>query len=275
MFRKATDADLEALVRLFVKTFGGTEDFARRVMQNFAGLENTFVAEENGGIAASLCAVPVTLNGLRGAYYYGVCTDESLRGKGIMTALMEWGKDQLAKEGARFIVLIPASESLFGFYQKRGFEKAFSKRVLTRNIPNNLWAVAEFDTITVKGLDALRKQYKPDSVTFSSGAQVEVLTDLYSGGITTINTEKAYGLYFKKDDRLDFIELFAKTDRDAEYLLEAARQKERAEEARIQLGDCQNLFLGEGAVRDYAMIRYIGEAFDVRDSYLRLALDDE
>lgn len=275
MFRKATEADLEALVRLFVKTFGGTEEFARRVMQNFAGLANTFVAEENGGIAASLCAVPVTLNGMKGAYYYGVCTDESLRGKGIMTALMEWGKEELAKEGARFIVLIPASESLFEFYKKRGYQKAFSKRVLTRSIPNNLWAVAEFDTVTVKGLDALRKQYAPQSVTFLPAAQVEILTDLYSGGITTINTEKAYGLYFKKDERLDFIELFAKTDRDAEYLLQAARQKERAEQARIQLGDCQNLFLGEGTVQDYAMIRYIGESFDVQDCYLRLALDDE
>ena len=276
MFRKAQQSDLSALVKLFVQAFGGSEQFAQMVMERFAGLENVFVAQQGEAIAASLCAVPVTLKGVQGVYYYGVCTDPEWRGKGIMTDLMKAAEEQLKAEGAQFAVLIPASASLFDFYAQRGFQKAFAKRELVRSIPNNLWAVAEFDTITARGLSAIRKEYKPDSVFFKKPqAYAEILTDLYSGGLTIISTENGYGLYFNRQEQLTFIELFAKTDRDAEYLLQAARQKERVETARIQLGDCQSLMIGEGCRLDYGMIRFFGNEFNVQDCYMRLMLDDE
>lgn len=275
MFRKAQKEDLAELIRLFVGAFGGTETFAQMVMERFAGFENVYVAQQGEKLAASLCAVPVTLKGKKGVYYYGVCTDPKWRGQGIMTGLMNAVKEKLTAEGVPFAVLIPANEGLFNFYAQRGFQKAFAKRQLVRSIPNNLWAVAEFDTITAKGLELMRQKYMPDSVMFQSSAYVEVLTDLYSGGLTTLSTDNGYGLYFKRNDRLEFIELFAKTDRDAEYLLEAARQKESVDTALIQLGQCQNLFLGEGSVKDYGMIQFFGPSFDVDECYMRLMLDDE
>lgn len=275
MFRKAQQQDLTELIRLFVGAFGGTEAFAQMVMERFAGFDNVYVAQQDEKLAACLCAVPVTLKGKKGAYYYGVCTDPQWRGKGIMTDLMKATQERLTAQGAQFAVLIPANEGLFEFYAQRGFQKAFAKRQLVRSIPNNLWAVAEFDTITAKGLELMRQKYMPGSVMFKSSAYVEVLTDLYSGGLTTISTENGYGLYFKKNDRLEFIEMFAKTDRDAEYLLEAARQKESVDTALIQLGQCQNLFLGEGSLKNYGMIHFFGPEFDVDECYMRLMLDDE
>ncbi len=275
MFRNAQKEDLDELIRLFTGAFGGTEAFAKMVMEQFAGFENVFAAQRGERLAACLCAVPVTLKEKKGAYYYGVCTDKEWQGQGIMTDLMRFAQEKLQAEGAEFAVLIPAGEALFDFYAQRGFQKAFAKRQLERKIPNNLWAVAEFDTITAKGLEALRKKYMPNSVMFRSSAYVEVLTDLYSGGLTTLSTENGYGLYFKRNERLEFIELFAKTDRDAEYLLEAARQKESVDTALVQLGRCQNLFLGEGALRDYGMIQFFGPDFDADDCYMRLMLDDE
>lgn len=276
MFRRAQKSDLPQLVRLFVQAFGGSERFAQMTMEQFAGFENVFVSEQDGGLAASLCAVPVTLKGMPGVYLYGVCTDERWRGQQIMTGLMKFTCDTLEAEGARFAVLIPANAGLFNFYAKRGFQKAFAKREITRNIPNNLWAVAEFDTLTAKGLKVIREKYEPNSVFFQKDrAYVEVLTDLYSGGVTTVATENGYGLYFRRSEQLEFIELFARTDRDAEYILQAARQKESVETARIQIGANQNLFIGEGTLRDYGMIQFFGSSFDTEDCYMRLMLDDE
>lgn len=275
MFRAAQQADWPALEELFVTAFGGPASFARSVLADFAGPENVFLAQGQAGPGALLCAVPVTLAGRPGAYYYGLTTAPALRGQGVMTGLMDYARRQLAQRGAAFAVLIPAGESLFGFYAARGFEKAFEKRVVRRAVRNNLWAQADFDTITANGLQTLRDRYAPRAVQLNQKGRVAVMTDLYSGGITTVCSPEGYGLYFKHQDRLRFIELFAEGDRAAEKLLEAARQKTGAEQAVVELGAQQNLFLGEGTAKNYGMIQFFGPRFDVQDAYMRLMLDDE
>lgn len=274
MYRRAEQKDLARLTELFVASFGDSPEFARMALEDFTGIQNVFVAEQGASIVASLCAVPVTLQDKKGAYFYAVCSDEKWRGQGIMTGLMKAVQDRLAKEGAQFVTLIPASGGLFDFYAQRGFQNAFAKRKIERTIRNNLWAVAEFDTITANGFENIRKKYAPNSVMLSSCAWRCVITNLYSGGLTTVSTEDGYGLYFKKADKLRFIELFANSDKAAEYILEAARQKDGVEKAEILLGENQNLFLGEGTLQDYGMIRFLGAGFDVRECYMRLMLDD-
>ena len=69
--------------------------------EKFAGYENVFLAEEEGQVIASLCAVPVTLQGRKGADYYGVCTRPERRGKGVMTELMDYARSQLLLRGWR------------------------------------------------------------------------------------------------------------------------------------------------------------------------------
>lgn len=275
MFRTAQKNDETALANLFVQVFGGTEQIARDILGKFAGLDNVFLAEQDGQMVASLCAVPVTLQGRKGSYYYGVCTRADQRGKGIMRDLLAHTRSQLMQRGQSFAVLIPASESLFQFYQDRGFEKAFALRKFSREIRRNLWAQAEFDVVTAKGLEQLRRRFAPDAVFLNPQGYILVLTDLYSMGATMVSNEDGYGIYFKKNDVLEFVELFAEGDRAAEKLMEAARDKTGAERAVITLGAQQNLFLGDGVQQDYGMIQFFSEPFDVQESYMRLMLDME
>ena len=267
--------EFPALAQLFVDSFGGSEQFALSVLENFAGEGNVFTARQDGACTALLCAVPVTLCGRKGAYYYGLTTRPEQRGTGVMTSLMDAARQELASRGAAFAVLIPANAPLFDFYAKRGFEKAFSKRALCRPVRNNLWAQAEFDTVTAKGLQQLRQKYAPNAVELNAAGYTAVLTDLYSLGVTSVSTDQGYGLFFKKGNEMHFVELFADSDRAATALLEAARQKSGCESALMELGEDQTLFLGEGAVHEYGMISFFGQPFDVRNSYMRLMLDDE
>ena len=65
------------------------------------------------------------------------------------------------------------------------------------------------------------------------------------------------------------------SDRAAEILMEAAREKEViVEKAVITVGASQPLFLGEGTRQDYGMIRFDAEPFDVAESYMRLMLEN-
>ncbi|MFR6092021.1 MAG: hypothetical protein ACLUIR_00995 [Faecalibacterium prausnitzii] len=147
-------------------------------------------------------------------------------------------------------------------------------RCLPREVSRNLWSQAEFDSVTARKLCELRERFYPDTVQFPPEQMAVVLTDLYARGATIVSNEKGYGIYFRREDTLYFVELMAEDDRSAEVLMEAAREKEViVERAVITVGAAQNLFLGEGTRQDYGMIRFDAEPFDVEESYMRLMME--
>ena len=138
----------------------------------------------------------------------------------------------------------------------------------------NLWSQAEFDSVTARKLCELRARFCPDAVQLSPERMAVVLGDLYSRGATIVSSERGYGIYFRQEDTLYFVEMMADDDRSAEELMEAAREKEViVERAVITVGASQNLFLGEGKRQDYGMIRFDMEPFNVDESYMRLMME--
>jgi GNAT superfamily N-acetyltransferase len=67
----------------------------------------------------------------RVAYIYGVATKNEHRGKGYSTALLEDTHRYLVGEGYAGALLVPASASLFGFYERLGYKKCASVTELT------------------------------------------------------------------------------------------------------------------------------------------------
>ncbi len=276
MNRLMKASDLEPLKALWQAAFGDTAAFAETALCQFAGEENVYLCEEGGVPIAMLLAVPTTMAGQRGAYFYGLATQAEYRGQGVMTALMDYATEVLTRQGCQFIVLIPASPSLFDYYAARGFAKAFSLRTVKREISRNLWAQADFDSVTAKALLELRKVYTPNAIALPLPQMSVVLGNLYAQGITIVSSAQGYGLYTRKGKTLYFIELQAENDRAAMRLLEAAREKEVfAEDALITVGANQTTFIGEGIQREYGMIRFLGTPIDLFDGYLRLMLDDD
>ena len=169
---------------------------------------------------------------------------------------------------------VPSSQEQAGLLKSKGFQPAFALRCLPREVERNLWSQAEFDSVTARKLCELRERFYPDTVQLSPERMAVVLGDLYSRGATIVSNERAYGIYFRRDDTLYFVEMMSDDDRSAEVLMEAAREKEViVERAVITVGASQNLFLGEGKRQDYGMIRFDAEPFDVEESYMRLMLE--
>ena len=159
-------------------------------------------------------------------------------------------------------------------YPKEMYYRLLSPLILPREVERNLWSQAEFDSVTAKKLCELRAKYWPDTVQLPPEQMGEVLRDLYSRGATIVSSEQGYGIYFRREDTLYFVEMMAENDRAAEVLMEAAREKEViVEKAVITVGAAQNLFLGEGTRQEYGLIRFEGEPFDVSESYMRLMMD--
>ena len=270
MYRLMQPSDWAEVLALWQAQRGDTEEFVRGAVERFAGVQNVYVAEENDHIEAVALAVPVTLQGRPGSYLFGLCGQGSLLLAGLVDTLCA----QQKLRGAGFVVAVPASPEQSTLLQDKGFQKAFALRCLPREVSRNLWSQAEFDSVTARKLCELRERFYPDTVQFPPERMAVVLTDLYARGATIVSNEKGYGIYFRREDTLYFVELMAEDDRSAEVLMEAAREKEViVERAVITVGAAQNLFLGEGTRQDYGMIRFDAEPFDVEESYMRLMME--
>ena len=270
MFRLMGPSDLAAMEQLWTAQWDEPAQAARRAVLQFAGQENAYVAAEGDAVQAMVLAVPVTLQGRRGCYLCGLCA----RDTALAAGLVDYACDQQSRQEAVFFAAAPGAGQA-AFYISRGFQRAFGLRCLTREVRRNLWSQAEFDAVTAKRLCELRRQYCPDCVELDAARMSVVLGDLYSRGVTIVSNAHGYGLYFRKDDTLFFIELMADDDRAAEVLMEAAREKESVvERAVITVGEAQPLFLGEGSRQEYGMIRFVGAPFDVSGSYMRLMLEN-
>lgn len=270
MYRLMQPSDWAEVLALWQAQRDDTEEFVRGAVERFAGVQNVYVAEENDHIEAVALAVPVTLQGRPGSYLFGLCGQGSLLLAGLVDTLCA----QQKLRGAGFVVAVPTSPEQSTLLQDKGFQKAFALRCLPREVERNLWSQAEFDSVTAKKLCELRAKYWPDTVQLPPEQMGEVLRDLYSRGATIISSEQGYGIYFRREDTLYFVEMMAENDRAAEVLMEAAREKEViVEKAVITVGAAQNLFLGEGTRQEYGLIRFEGEPFDVSESYMRLMMD--
>ena len=259
MYRLMQPEDKPAVLALWQSQRNESEEFAKKAIEQFAGEQNVYVAEENDEIAAVALAVPVTLQGRSGTYLYGLCGEGSL----ILAGLVDYLCAQQKLRGAGFTVAVPTSPEQAALLQDKGFAWAFALRCLPREVERNLWSQAEFDSVTA------------DTVQLTPERMAVVLGDLYSSGATIVSSANGYGIYFRKEDTLYFVELQADNDRAAEVLMEAAREKEViVEKAVITVGASQPLFLGEGTRQDYGMIRFDAEPFDVAESYMRLMLEN-
>ncbi|MBP3634037.1 MAG: GNAT family N-acetyltransferase [Oscillospiraceae bacterium] len=118
MYRLSQQQDIPQIISLWQTVFGETPILP-------PGL--CFVAELEGRIVSMLHALPQTLLADRAhkAYYlYAIGTDPNYRGQGICRQLMAFAERAL---DADCLVLVPAQESLFGFYETMGYKTAFTR----------------------------------------------------------------------------------------------------------------------------------------------------
>ncbi len=273
MIRKATPSDFPALTALAGEAFGDTPAFCKLAFETFAGVENIWLDDEEGAAAMAL-TVPVTLAEKPGAYLYMVATRRSLRGTGRMTALLEHIKQAGRQAGWSFLCLLPASEPLFDFYTKRGFETAFYRQEYTVPIQRRLTATAEFDDVNLAILPQLRQRLCPvPAVTLHRNGLVAMLTDYYTSGGSSARSDNAYGFFRVKDGELYFDEFFARDERAADALLKACREKTGCATAHILAADGDLTCYGRGRRRAYGMWCLLDGRSPVREGYIGMTMD--
>ena len=101
----------EDIIRLWKEAFGDSEEDILFFLDN-ANYES-LGCFENEKLVSMLFLIGSSL----GEYIYAACTDKKMQGKGYMSELLNYCKDNYSS-----LCLIPASDSLEKYYFDRGFK---------------------------------------------------------------------------------------------------------------------------------------------------------
>lgn len=186
----------------------------------------------DGKLASVVYWFDCSLNGKKIAYLYAAATDKVMRGRGFCRTLMADTHRHLRTLGYESAVLVPASPSLFGFYEKMGYRTFGGLHEITckagmpipvRQLSTEEYAAARHVCLPDGGivqenafLEILKTQvdfYKTDSSVFCAYRQAdtlfvpELLGDLGDAGgivaalgakkghLRTIGTSKPFAMY--------------------------------------------------------------------------------
>lgn len=271
MLRKATADDLPALTALRCGAAKANPVDAAGWLQNVAGLENILVLEKNSQPAGMLAAVRSSTASTAASG----CAAQPGAGRAmdrLLPKIMEGCLRAYGASGFDFAVTTPDDARRAEDLKTLGFKSQLPLRVIQTPIRRDLFAQAAFDSLTVHKLLERRHIYQPGCISLPEEAMNETMTQLYRRGLTVVSTRRGYGLYFTKGDTLQFLELQADNDHCADQLLQAAREKTGAANARILLAENQTLYLGSGRRCGYGMIAFLGRPFSVTDAYFRMLL---
>lgn len=136
--RLATAEDKAFLYALWQEAFGDDEKTISLFFDRCYSPQNTLIAEQAETPVAALYLLDTELSSGEStyalSYVYAAATKKEARKNGAMTALLSFAKTLAEERGKDALYLVPASEALFHYYGKRGYQNAFLKEtaVFTR-----------------------------------------------------------------------------------------------------------------------------------------------
>ncbi len=129
LLRKAETSDIPEITKIWQSSFGDEKEYIDFFLQNRFMDIDTLVFEKEGKVVSQLFLISCRIKNISGYYLYAAATDSEYRGQGIMASLLEFAESYAKDNGADFIFLVPGNESLYRYYERFGYEKAFYKSI--------------------------------------------------------------------------------------------------------------------------------------------------
>ena len=119
MIRFFKTEDTNAVIEIWQEAFGDKAEYIKSFIDFFG--KYIVISEQNGTPVAIMTLIPTQIGEKNGRYVYAVATAKKFQKLGYATKMIEFAKDFISSNNEEFLVLLPAGDSLFGFYQKCGF----------------------------------------------------------------------------------------------------------------------------------------------------------
>ncbi len=127
-----TEQEKRELIALWNQAFGDGEREIEMFFDRFSKTGEVLFDRDEGRVVSALYLLPQQL-WLRGkrypvAYLYAAATDKRHRGGGRMGRLIARAFSRCEEQGMAACVTLPASDSLYGYYGRFGFEPCYGQR---------------------------------------------------------------------------------------------------------------------------------------------------
>lgn len=222
IFRKLQERDIKDAKKLWMESFGDSEDFVHFYFKNKFKPENSmgaFIKDKLvGDITMQEFNLLIRNNVINTGFLAGCATDPDFRNQGIMRGLLLAQLEEMNKKGYAFCHLHPF---LHAFYRKFGWETvSHMYRVVVPEITVESYAKEisfDYDKLTV-----LYRRFvdKYDGYFFRSPWEMSVrIEEHINDGGKVASTEGGYAIYYVLEDKVDVIEMVAMSDPDAKEIL--------------------------------------------------------
>ena len=128
-FTQATSDIKPDLIKLFKSSFGDDDSYINLFFDKRFKPNETMVALFDNKVVSMLFALPIDIVSgsqiFSARYIYAVATDPKFRSRGFSSRLMEYTHEFLKNDGVDMSLLVPASKSLFEYYEKLGYHTKF------------------------------------------------------------------------------------------------------------------------------------------------------
>lgn len=118
---KPAFSQVSQLWDLWREAFGDSGEFLEAFFDTAYSPERCRCATENGKVVAAVYWFDCTLRNRKVAYVYALATYMEHRGRGIAHRLMDEVHQVLRQQGYEGVVLVPGTQSLYGFYEAMGY----------------------------------------------------------------------------------------------------------------------------------------------------------
>ncbi len=176
----------EGIINLWQKTFGDTREYIESFIVVFSDKAEFLIKEADGKVVSMLCMIDCTMAAdskeYKGRYIYACATDENYKKRGLITELLDDARIRAEKEDCDFLVLVPANDALFDFYEKRGYSKFFKVKVI--EIPGRILKIlakgdATEAVTSVEEINKMRKLLTKRPNVLWSDEQISFINGVY------------------------------------------------------------------------------------------------
>lgn len=215
MVTVASASMVPALKLLWKECFGDEDSTINFYYDNRFCPENTLVWLAGQAPVSMLTMLPAHLrqNGelLPVRYIYAVATSKAARGAGLSTLLLEHANRLTQQQGGALTFLVPANQTLFDFYAKRGYTSSFFLKTATfaaQNLQDCDTNCIKIDEISSTEYKTLRDTYfdAEGYICWDSAATRYALAENRLQGGFSCKISSAYGqstaLCYKIEDKL-------------------------------------------------------------------------
>lgn len=152
IYRQMNARDLSALTELWLCCFEESREAVDLFFKRNLSDTHGYLAEHENQPIAALYLIDCTLCGKKAHYLCGAATLPAYRGKGIMSALVEFALDDAKRRGDSFSALLPADDGLYRFYARLGYLPNGAASSVTLNAEDGTFEPGEPDAARLQAV---------------------------------------------------------------------------------------------------------------------------